>query len=210
MHKLQRSATPVCLADYRHGQHAWSDVEPEHRQEIWQRLEEMQGRRCAYCEAPIESGKRHIEHFKQRSRYPQDTFDWGNLFGSCNHDKCCGKHKDQCGPYDSADLIKPDQEDPERFFVFVSDGTIKVRQGLSSQEKHRACETLRVFNLDANGGRLRQMRKAAIAPYLDTAKALAELAEDCSVEELLPVLEGELNSIADRPFVTAIKHTLQP
>ena len=85
-----------------------------------------------------------------------------------------------------------------------------MRQGLSSQEKHRACETLRVFNLDANGGRLRQMRKAAIAPYLDTAKALAELAEDCSVEELLPVLEGDLNSIADRPFVTAIKHTLQP
>lgn len=65
MHKLQRSATPACLADYRHGQHAWSDVEPEHKQEIWQRLEEMQGRRCAYCEAPIESGKRHIEHFKQ-------------------------------------------------------------------------------------------------------------------------------------------------
>lgn len=210
MHKLQRTTPPTCLADYRHGRNAWSDVSHEHRAQIWRHLEEMQRNRCAYCEALIENGRRHIEHFRQRDRFPQGTFHWNNLFGSCNHEKCCGKHKDQCGAYDPADLIKPDEENPERFFVFVSDGTIKVRQGLNHRDEHRARETLRIFNLDANGGRLRQMRKTAVARHLGTAQAIAELAKDCTIEELRAALQDELDAIADEPFVTAIRHALQP
>jgi uncharacterized protein (TIGR02646 family) len=53
---------------------------------------------------------RHIEHFRQRSRYHQGTFEWDNLFGSCNRPDNRGKHKDQCGNYDYQDLIKPDVE----------------------------------------------------------------------------------------------------
>jgi hypothetical protein len=50
----------------------------------------------------------------------------------------------------------------------------------------------------------------AIAPYLGTAKAIGELSEHCSIEELSSVLKHELDAIADSPFITAIRHTLQP
>jgi uncharacterized protein (TIGR02646 family) len=210
LHKLQRGAAPECLANFRHGIDAWSDVTAEEKTEIWRNLESMQGLRCAYCEAHIERGKRHIEHFRQRGRFAEGTFDWTNLFGSCDHEKCCGKHKDRCGMYDPADIVKPDEEDPDDFFVFVSDGTIDVRRGLSARDEHRARETLRVLNLDAHGGRLRQMRRSAIAGHLHTVDEIRELAENLPPELWMPELQRELHSIAELPFVTAIRHALQP
>ncbi|MDF5828215.1 TIGR02646 family protein [Pseudomonas aeruginosa] len=49
------------------------------RSGIWAKLDTMQGQRCAYCEALMSETNRHIEHFRQRGRYPQGTFDWSNL-----------------------------------------------------------------------------------------------------------------------------------
>jgi uncharacterized protein (TIGR02646 family) len=188
----------------------WSDVAPADKNAIWQELDSMQGKRCAYCEADIGNSDKHIEHFRQRSRFPQDTFRWDNLFGSCNRRHTCGKHKDRCGAYNPADLIKPDVDDPERFFVFVSDGTIAVRQGLSAQDQIRAKETLRVFNLDAQHGPLRRMRQQAAAGYIQTGEELREFASAFAEAEWLPLLQAELAVIANLPFATAIKHVLLP
>lgn len=210
MHLLQRGAAPACLSNYQLANHLWNDVTPADKAEIWQELELMQGQRCAYCEAQIGNGKRHIEHFQQRARFPQGTFSWRNLFGSCNRPDCCGKHKDQCGPYDAADLIKPDVDDPNHFFLFVSDGTIAVRKGLSPRDAYRAQETLRIFNLDGQHGPLRQMRKTAVAGYLQTAEEFQAFAEILEPNEWMPALRAELALIADLPFTTAIRHILQP
>ncbi|TXL03989.1 TIGR02646 family protein [Methylococcaceae bacterium CS1] len=60
------------------------------RTEIWVKLDVIQQNRCAYCEAAIkterESSNSHIEHFRQRRAhsYPQGTFLWSNMFGSCS------------------------------------------------------------------------------------------------------------------------------
>lgn len=170
----------------------------------------MQGQRCAYCEAQIENGRRHIEHFRQRGRFPQGTFDWLNLFGSCNRSDCCGKHKDQCGLYDPADLIKPDIEDPDHFYVFVSDGTIAVRQGLSDHDAHRARETLRILNLDAQYGPLRRMREQAVAGYIQTAEEWQQMSVEFEPHEWMPALQTELALILEMPFATAIRHILTP
>lgn len=141
MHKLQRGVAPACLARYKHGRDQWSRDVPTvgERTDIWNKLEQMQGARCAYCEAGIITGPRHIEHFRQRDRYPQGTFDWTNLFGSCDRGESCGKHKDKCG-YTPVDLIKPDVDEPDDYFVFVSDGTIAPRAGLkccAATTRHR-------------------------------------------------------------------------
>ncbi|MDX8413362.1 MAG: retron Ec78 anti-phage system effector HNH endonuclease PtuB [Mariprofundales bacterium] len=211
MHQLERPSAPACLVRFRHGLNNWNDVLPADKDEIWQQLNQMQQQRCAYCECSIAGEKKaHIEHLRQRSRYPQGTFEWGNLFGSCNHVDSCGKHKDACGAYNYYDLIKMDEEDPEHFFIFIADGTIAVRSGLSDDEKHRAKETLRIFNLDAQHGRLRQMRQSAVQGYVQTAEELLAIAENFDENEWMPLLQQELNTIKNQPFATAIKHVLAP
>jgi len=208
MHKLQRGNAPVCLGKYQHGRDNWSAVTPDEKASMWTALEAMQGQRCGYCEADISHSQKHIEHFRQKGRDPTVTFLWSNLFGSCNREDSCGRHKDQCGTYNPADLIKPDADHPENFFVFVSDGTIAVRQDLSLQDQHRATETLRIFNLNAKHGPLRRMRQQAVAGYIQTGEELCALAAEYPPEDWQSLLDSELNATAHLPFATAIKHVL--
>jgi uncharacterized protein (TIGR02646 family) len=209
MHKLERGEVPQCLSKFQHGLNTWDEVSSADREEIWGALDAMQGKRCAYCEADISKGK-HIEHFRQQAshRYPQGTFDWTNLFGSCNSKESCGSHKDKIGAYRHEDLLKPDEEDPEAYLTFVVDGSIVPRFGLPEKDRHRALETLRIFNLDHERGPLRQMRKRAILGYLQTAEELRQWADTYPQEQWLPFLEEELARIMPLPFTTAIKHAL--
>lgn len=208
MHKLHRDPVPpACLARYQHGREQWgmqSPTGPE-RVEIWAKLEAMQGQRCAYCEAGIVEGDRHIEHFRQRSRYPQGTYAWDNLFGSCNRSGTCGKHKDECGNYTSTDLIKPDIDDPEAFLVFSPDGSVHPRKNLSSVDQHRAEETIRILNLN---GVLRQIRYSELFGYVQTAEEFAQMAENFDESEWWPLLQSEIDKTAQLPYATAIKHVL--
>lgn len=165
----------------------------------------MQGSRCAYCEASITAGDRHIEHFVQKGRDPTQTFVWGNLFGSCNREDCCGKHKDAKGrPYADSDLVKPDVEDPGHLLVFDAHGSVQPRCGLSAAAARRAVETIRIFNLN---GVLKAIRRREVAGYVQTAE---EIAEFFALDPLLgqEALANELAATAHLPFSTAIKHVL--
>lgn len=209
MHKLTRPDGPSCLKSYRHGANTWRDVTQAQKTEIWLKLDEMQNKRCAYCECAIKTSlgdsNSHIEHFRQRARYPQGTFLWSNLFGSCNNSDRCGTHKDNLPPYNPEDVIKPDEEDPEDFLLFLDDGSVIARQNLNAVDKQRAEETIRIFNLDRP---LRQIRETHVKGYKKTAEELAEMAANFDEDEWLPLLEAELAAIADLPFSTAIKHIL--
>lgn len=205
MHKLNRGGPPTCLTSYLYGLNNWGHVTPANKTDIWYELEAMQGKRCAYCEKDITNSNKHIEHFRQRSRYPQGTFAWENLFGSCNREVSCGKHKDGCGAYTPADIIKPDVEDPEVYLVFSQDGSVNPRKNLSPADYHRATETIRIFNLN---GALRQIRVSQVVGYVQTAEAIAEMAVFFPVSDWLPWLQQEIAMTADLPFATAIKHVL--
>jgi len=209
MHKLQRGPAPACLSSYRHGLNNWKDLSADARKELWQKLYDMQGQRCAYCEGALRADKRHIEHFRQKGRDPRVTFLWSNLFGSCNRAENCGKYKDELPPYDPADLIKPDEEDPEHFFVFVSDGSVAVRAGLTAVETRRANETIRIFNLNSV---LRAMRRSAVASYVDQGLEVMHMVAsgEWTREEGMDFLKEELAAIENLPFSTAIRHTLMP
>ncbi|MDX9673436.1 MULTISPECIES: retron Ec78 anti-phage system effector HNH endonuclease PtuB [unclassified Pseudomonas] len=209
MRKLIRTATPNCLAGYRHGLHRWVDVTHADRDQIRQCLQAMQDTRCAYCEADISvPGLSHIEHFRQRRSYPQGTFEWTNLFHSCCREEACGNFKDNCPPYDHRDLLKPDEDDPDGYLLFVSDGTISPLANLDVRARTRAVETLRLFNLDAQNGALRAIRREAIRPHLQTVQELMAIADDFSPDDFLAFLEGEIQNTAHLPFSTAIRHTL--
>ncbi len=206
MHKLQRGIAPACLANYQHGRDTWGVFTLDDKTDIWNGLEAMQGPLCAYCEAAISNGKKHIEHFRQKGRDPTVTFLWSNLFGSCNREESCGKHKDnRCDVYPPAVLIKPDVEDPEHYFIFAPNGSISPRKNLSPADHHRAAETIRIFNLD---GTLRQIRFREVAGYVQTAEEFAEMANEFPEADWLPLLQQELAATAQLPFATAIKHVL--
>lgn len=207
MHKLARPPAPGCLSKYRHGRENWGNVSSDDKLAIWRQIEAMQGRRCAYCEDALQNGNRHIDHFYQKSKNPKQTFQWDNLFGSCNKPKSCGKQKDR-QRYDPADLIKPDADDPEEYLQFISDGRIVARNGLHSVQQRKADETLRVLNLDHDRGPLRQMRRSAVAGYLQQAENLAEFAKVLEPEEFDEYKREELAAISDLPFATSIKHVL--
>lgn len=205
MHQLQRNAVPpTCLAKYRHGVNQWRELTASDKEEIWRELNTMQGERCAYCEGTL-SKEKHIEHFRQRSRCPQLTFTWDNLFGSCNRSDSCGKHKDEC-QYLAVDLIKADIEDPERFLVFEVTGTVQTRANLSAVDRRKAEETIRILNL--NAAALRQIRRVLLMQYTKTADTFAALAIEHGEAAVKRLLEEELDSTSLLPHATAIKHVL--
>lgn len=209
MRKLERTSRPAppCLGQYQHGEHLWKDVSPDDKQEIRTHLEAMQGRRCAYCEGDIDALGQHIEHFRRKSQFPALTFDWANLFWSCDQTDSCGHFKDHgAGMYSVSDLINPCCDDPEAFFIFQADGTISVRHGLSEEDRHRANETLRVFSLDADWGRLRAMRKAAVSGYILSADEAFDAGY--TPAEIQEHFAQELQFARNLPFYTAVRHVL--
>lgn len=209
MHKLSRCISPTSLALYDYKVHKWDDyiLVKSNKIDVWDGLFLMQGNRCAYCECELSTFyKGHVEHFIQKGRFPQFTFDWNNLFGSCRRTDGCGFYKDN-QTYQQGDILKVDEDDPDEYFDFLNDGSIVVKDNLSPREEHRARETLRVFNLDAEHGALRQQRATAIKLYSHLINELNEYYEiygaDDNFEELL---DENLSAIEGVPFQTAIRH----
>lgn len=213
MHKLNRPGAPACLNRFRARRHHWRDLNTHDKKEIRDQLAAMQGQRCGYCEVylQIDGREGHIEHFEQQRRSPTKTFDWTNLFGSCDEEGSCGKHKDRVADtYAPADLIKPDVDDPDDYLHFLSDGRIVPRGDLNRADLRRAEETLRVFNLDHERGRLRRMRYREEQGYAQITDDLQKLAESDpdSLDEYWTFVKEELLAINGKPFETAIRHVL--
>ncbi|WP_234947616.1 retron system putative HNH endonuclease [Corynebacterium aquatimens] len=114
--------------------------------------ESDEGSLCHYCERSIKWKKDRysIDHLFPRHRFPDRTFDWANLYLSCKTPDHCEQYKDAPGhpDYDPADLVRPDVDDPDRFFQFLSDGRVIPRPGIREPDRHRAETTIEVLNLN--------------------------------------------------------------
>lgn len=209
MRKLHRLDPPACLAIYQSGVDKWEDVTLSHKYDIWVELDKMQHNRCAYCESEIKTGlgnSSHIEHFRQRFPHIEGTFEWDNLFGSCNREDSCGKFKDKPPIDPNQNIIKMDIEDPDDFLHFLPDGNVVPRDNLNPSDQIKATETIRLFNLN---GSLRQIRQTSLEGYLYTVETFIEIAQKYDAEEWFPLYEEELAETNELAFSTAIKHTLE-
>lgn len=112
-------------------------------------LLEEQGGISGYTELPLEKDI-HIDHFRKRSLYPKQVFDWRNLVVD-EKDKaygaaCKDKMVQGCKDYDL--LINPIMEDPHAFFTYQENGNMIPRMSLSREDRERADFTIKVFNLN--------------------------------------------------------------
>lgn len=229
MHRLDRSCVPEpeCLRGYDHRTQEWKALKPECKRQVRHALVRFQGKsgiamdeveaesrvRCAYCESDLRDAG-HIEHFRRKHRqrddaYPELTFAWHNLFLSCDDQERCGRYKDRQGggPYDSDQLIKPDEDDPERFLYFHGNGEVRPRDSLNEQDKGRAAETIRVFHL--NQPKLCGARRKAVSQYRNMIVNQIEELVSCEENFRNQYLEEEIENTRWYEYATAIKHFLQ-
>ncbi|MDM1545953.1 TIGR02646 family protein [Ignatzschineria indica] len=199
MRKLVRpKEVPKCLVRaQKNGAKNWQRLRGGDRREIWSKLNEMQHRLCAYCETPFTTEDSHIEHLYPRAKYEALTFEWKNLFGSCNNNNSCGIYKDGAhNPHKVIHelLIKPDQEDPHAYFRYYLNGRISVKPGLSDYDYHRAKETIRGFNLNHNA--LASLRRRHLEPLQQLEEEFILWCELCEGDpELLEELAEEIHSL---------------
>lgn len=209
MKKLIRSSPPACLEKYKHGLHLWKDVSYDDKTKIWNQLEEMQSGSCAYCECSLRVGHRHIEHFRKKTQFTELTFQWNNLFGSCNNINRCGKYKDsKAGHFEADDLIKPDEDSLSPYCIFLTTGKVRPRSTLkdtSPQDFQSVEETIRVFNLNKDPS-LVGARRAAIQRITPLVKELFSCRDDFSYEEWNDFLSEELQNIEGQEFQTVLEH----
>lgn len=216
MRKLDRHgvACPNCIA-VPDPEWPYERLTGPERQEIRERLLEMQGQRCAYCERRTGTGRDegHIEHFRKQVDNHALTTTWSNMFWSCVDEKCCGKHKDKCNRpagdspqavFDPTDLLDPCVDDPDDFIEFFPDGAVRPRAGLSSDGLRRATETIRVFQLQEHAF-LRVAREDAVRPYITAVDSMLQH----GAHVVRAYLESVRNEIEHAPFSTAIKHYLR-
>jgi uncharacterized protein (TIGR02646 family) len=214
MKKLVRGDAPFYLAQFRHGRDNWSVISSNDlTTDIWEKLNIMQRGFCAYCECKLneDNTKRHIEHFIQKGQVPSMTFNWDNLFGSCNNPNRCGNYKDKAPAAKKVDLTKvckPDVMDPSELILFLNSGKIRPRTALTQQNHELADNTIAVFNLDGDST-LENSRKAAIAGEKSLADSYWGMLVD-DTGELAELLKAELSEalirIKEVEHSTALEH----
>ena len=157
MRKFERGPEPKFLTQARQDGKNWKQfAQTDDHKELRDLLYEAQGGRCAYCESEVRKKKDgicgHIEHLNRRKDAPNRTFDWNNLFFSCNRVDSCGNYKDDPKRkivFDPDDIVDPSRENPSDFFTYDANGNIVPRGDNSKAAKRRASETVRVFNLNS-------------------------------------------------------------
>ncbi|MBM7344698.1 retron Ec78 anti-phage system effector HNH endonuclease PtuB [Pantoea coffeiphila] len=206
MKLLNRTAGPEHLRQFRGGRDRWRAVDKEL---IWRYLLEMQGEFCAYCECSL--NRKHIEHFRSRDEFTALTFEWGNLFGSCGDTKAggwqrCGIYKDNgAGQYHPDHLIKPDDDNPDDYLLFLTSGQVVPAKGIDEIKLLKAQETIRVFNLNGDSALLGR-RKKALSFIMEEVKELYDAYDELGEEQWREFLDDEVNASKNKEFSTALKH----
>lgn len=107
MHSVQRSREPDFFVAIRAANTQWDDLDGSNRRRIRHALAQEFGRICAYCEQfcqlPTPAGnpnEESVDHFRPRSRFPDQWLDWLNLVYSCR--RCNQSKADSWPGYDDA------------------------------------------------------------------------------------------------------------
>ncbi|MCT4601683.1 MAG: TIGR02646 family protein [Marinifilum sp.] len=127
--------------------------------EIYNNLRESllldQELRCCYCEMFLNKNEEaHVEHLKDKDRYPKEKFLHSNLLASCKSTTTCGHKKDK-GYFEQ--MITPLLENCQDRLMYTDDGRIIARDE-NDEDARRTIEEV----LNLNHKRLVDRRKTII------------------------------------------------
>lgn len=130
------------------------------------------------------------------------------MFLACESQEHCGHFKDRKGAvYDPAQLIKPDEDDPQHYLYFHSSGEVRARAGLTGDEVVRANETIRVFGLADRS--LAGARAKAVFFYKDQVASELDEVASWPAEDRRAYLEQEVERTRYDPYASTIRDFLQ-
>lgn len=118
---------------------------------------------CCYCEARIDNGDFHVEHFRPKGHglFPHLQLEYGNMHACCRK-SATGGDEEYCGHKKentfSEQLVSPLEPDCESHFEYDLTG------GISGTDE-RGTETVSLLNLDST--LLRRRREGLIQEFED-------------------------------------------
>lgn len=140
----------------------WHQIEGEFvNRKLLPLLKEQTQNHCSFCDNfPVSPPSIDtIEHFRPKSRYPREAYQWVNLYFCCMY---CQQKSDD---FDEA-ALRPDAEDYQfdRYFRWdYTLGTIEVNDRASVEDQLRAEVTIRLYRLNEEhpSFRKRELRRRA-------------------------------------------------
>lgn len=121
MIKIKRIDTPKELTEQVKLQ-LTEEFKKDKKKSVWNKpyirnsLLTMSNSKCCYCEELVDSGsgcsEMHVDHYHNKSTYPDEVVKWTNLLPSCSH---CNKKKSTHDTYIEP-IINPTEVDPKDVF----------------------------------------------------------------------------------------------
>ena len=213
MHSVERSAEPDFLAELRGAHPQWDDLDGSEQRRVREALRVDFGQCCAYCEtwcaddAVYGYDRGTVEHFRPRSKFPDEWLDWLNLLYACQR---CNDTKGNLWPEpddaanrrlsvidrynDVSAYVNPNsisgQQAAEEFFEYqFESGHMAVASGLPDGDWSMAVRTIGDLDLNSDyqvvGDRLPYLRRERLDfiitrlgnPMADIERTIAILRE---------------------------------
>lgn len=121
MIKIKRTNAPEQLTEQIKTQ-LTEEFKKDKKKTVWNKpyirngLLTMSNFKCCYCEELVGSGagcsEMHVDHYHDKSTYPEEVVKWTNLLTSCSH---CNKRKSNHDTYIDP-IINPTEIDPRDMF----------------------------------------------------------------------------------------------
>lgn len=153
---------PACLARAEKSGWNWDQFREQNHEgylEVRRLALVDQKNECAYTGLWLGEGanhKVHIDHFRKKGIYPDQTFAWENLFAAAKEREDGADFKDNqiSGPQENADAAystfwSPLQDNLANYFWYSQDGSIHPAPNLCEADFDKAQNTIEVFNLNS-------------------------------------------------------------
>ncbi len=203
MKYIEKEDEPSAFTDWKSlanedWQPTYTDLPGDIKAPVKRALANEQGSICCYCERRLTDVDSHIEHFRPQSDPAVDPLDFNNMLCSCQNrlkkgePRHCGNLKEDW--FDKDLLISPLNPGCETFFAYSADGEIRPANQIDEAAKTT------IMKLGLNIDKLIDLRKNAIAPFLDDSLSDA----DC-----ISFIEGYLKRNSDGlfpEFFTTFRH----
>jgi uncharacterized protein (TIGR02646 family) len=138
------------------GKFHWHEVDREPvNQKLLPALKAQTQDHCSFCDNyPVSPPSVDtIEHFRPKSRFPREAYQWENLYFCCVHCQQKGEEFDEA-------MLRPDAEDFafERYFRRdYTQGLLLVNELAPPEDQHRAEVTIRLYRLNQDHPRSRRL-----------------------------------------------------